>query len=60
MNERVILRINDIIDAIDQIETLLAAKSFPEFSADRFIRAAYERFLEILSEASRHIPIELK
>jgi uncharacterized protein with HEPN domain len=27
---------------------------------DRVLRAAFERFLEILSEASRHIPAALK
>ena len=27
---------------------------------DRILRAGYERFLEILSEASRHVPYEIK
>ena len=60
MNDRTIYRLRDIIDAIDQIDRLLAGKVFEDAQTDRVLRAAFERFLEILSEASRHIPPELK
>jgi uncharacterized protein with HEPN domain len=60
MNDRTIYRLQDIIDAIDQIDSLLSGKTFKDAQTDRVLRAAFERFLEILSEASRHIPPELK
>jgi uncharacterized protein with HEPN domain len=60
MVDRVVFRLRDIIDAIDQIQILLGEKSFADVFSDRICRAAYERFLEILSEASRHIPFEMK
>lgn len=50
----------DIVDAVDQINALLSEKSFDDLASDRFLKAAFERFLEILSEASRHIPPGLK
>ena len=56
MGERTIYRLRDIVDAIDKIDTLLNGKTFADVQSDAFLRAAFERFLEILSEASRHIP----
>jgi uncharacterized protein with HEPN domain len=46
--------------AISDIRDLLSEKSFLDFYNDRHTRAAFERFLEILSEASRHVPDEWK
>ncbi len=60
MKDRTIFRLHDIIDAIDQIERLLRGVTFEDVQKDRVLRAAFERFLEILSEASRHIPEALK
>ena len=60
MADRVVFRLRDIIDAVDQIDKLLVEKSFADVFSDRICRAAFERFLEILSEASRHVPTELK
>jgi len=60
MEERTIYRLRDIVDAIDHINLLLDGKTFDDLLRDRFLRAAFERFLEILSEASRHIPSQLK
>jgi uncharacterized protein with HEPN domain len=60
MADRTIYRLRDIIDAIGQIDLLLDGKIFEDVQTDRVLRAAFERFLEILSEASRHIPAELK
>lgn len=53
-------RLDDIADAIEQIRQLLSGKSLAQLQADRAASAAFERFLEIISEASRHIPEELK
>ncbi len=60
MGDRTVYRLHDIRDAIDQIELLLADKTFPDVQGDRFLRAPFERFLEIISEASKHIPQILK
>jgi uncharacterized protein with HEPN domain len=60
MADRTLFRLRDIIDAVDQIEKILDDKSFVDVVSDRLLRAGFERFLEIISEASRHIPSELK
>jgi uncharacterized protein with HEPN domain len=46
--------------SIDKIESLLSGKSLEAVYSDDVSRAAFERFLEILSEASRHVPEHLK
>jgi uncharacterized protein with HEPN domain len=58
--DRTIYRLRDIVDAIEQIEALLTGRGLSDVASDRVVRAALERFLEILSEASRHIPQEMK
>lgn len=58
MPDRSIFRLRDIKQSIVQIRHLLRGKSFDDMYADAVMRAAFERFLEILSEASRHVPEE--
>ncbi len=60
MEDRTNFRLKDIIDAIDQIHALLKNKTYQDLTADKVMKAVFERFLEILSEASRHIPESLK
>lgn len=60
MTDRTNFRLNDIIEAIDQIHALLKNKTYQDLTSDKVAKAAFERFLEILSEASRHIPENLK
>jgi uncharacterized protein with HEPN domain len=60
MKDRTRFRMLDVIDAVDQIHSLLAEKTFDDLIRDRVLKAAFERFVEILSEASRHIPDSLK
>lgn len=60
MNGRTIYRLRDIVDAIDKIDQLLEGKTLADVQSDPFLRPAFERFLEILSEASRHIPDAIK
>jgi uncharacterized protein with HEPN domain len=60
MADRTNFRLNDIIEAIDQINSLLKNKTYHDLTTDKVVKAAFERFLEILSEASRHIPAGLK
>jgi len=53
-------RLLDILDAIHEIETHLAGKSFSEYAESTLLQRAVERWLEIISEASRYIPDEWK
>ena len=56
MDERLRFRLLDILDAVGQLQILFNQLTFSSFVEDRVKRAASERFLEIISEASRHIP----
>jgi uncharacterized protein with HEPN domain len=53
-------RLRHILDAIADIETFTAGKTFDEYLADSMRRHAVERCLEIISEASRYLPREAK
>ncbi|ESQ88406.1 HepT-like ribonuclease domain-containing protein [Asticcacaulis benevestitus] len=53
-------RLQDILDAIEGIRQTLAGHSFESFAATWHLQKATERGLEIISEASRHIPAETK
>jgi len=53
-------RLAHILAAIADIDRALAGKTYEEFAADRVLRAAIERFLEMISEASIHIPADAK
>jgi uncharacterized protein with HEPN domain len=53
-------RLCHVLDAINGINQILEGKSYDEFVADWVVRAATERLLEIISEASRRIPEEIK
>lgn len=57
---RAVFRLHDMRDSIREIRALLDGMTFDAMYADRATRAAFERFLEILSEASRHVPSEWK
>lgn len=59
-DQRTLSRLSDILDAIQHVNRLLSGKSLDDLTADRILKAAYERFLEIISEASRHIPLDQK
>jgi uncharacterized protein with HEPN domain len=53
-------RVRHILQASEDIEALLARTDRKTFATDRLGRLAVERALEIISEASRHIPADLK
>ncbi|RXT49976.1 HepT-like ribonuclease domain-containing protein [Bradyrhizobium betae] len=53
-------RLRDILEAITQIEDILHGATFDRFTSDRMTRLATERLLEIVCEASRSIPSEMK
>lgn len=53
-------RLQHMLEAIADIETLTADKKVEDYLRDRFLRLAVERCLKIVSEASRFIPDDLK
>jgi uncharacterized protein with HEPN domain len=54
------IHVHHILEAIANIETDIAGFDFEQFRLDRRARQLVERNLEILSEASRRLPKELK
>lgn len=60
MTDRAIFRLHDMRQSINDIRALLQGRSLDVLYSDRPTRAAFERFLEILSEASRTVPEEWK
>ena len=56
---RVVPVLIEILEAIDGIEKHTAGKSLTDFKQDWLLRLAIQRALEIISEASRHIPDDL-
>ena len=52
--------IADILQAIDRIESILTGHDYESFRDDFAARMATERGLEIISEASRHLPAAYK
>lgn len=52
--------VRHVLDAITNIETDTAGYDFEKFRTDRRARQLVERNLEILSEASRRLPEELR
>ncbi len=53
-------RLEDILAAIDDVGAFTAGKSFDDYMAETMLRRAVERSIEIVSEASRHVPDDLK
>ena len=53
-------RIAHIDTAIDDIRGALACQTKASFTDNIMLRLAVERLLEIISEASRHIPVDMK
>ena len=60
MKRSVWLRLTDILDGIAGIGVTVAGASFAEYAQNWTMRRAVERGIEIISEASRHLPDELK
>jgi uncharacterized protein with HEPN domain len=56
----IILRLSDIVEAIDHLRSTTAGIDLVAFQRDWEKRWLVERGLEIISEASRHLPDELK
>jgi uncharacterized protein with HEPN domain len=56
----VLLRLVDMCDAISGVPNVTAGTTFDGFANSWGMQRAVERGLEIISEASRHIPDDLK
>ncbi len=54
--EPALWRLEHIRGAISDIRNLLANRKIDDLGADKNARAAFERYLEVISEASRYIP----
>jgi uncharacterized protein with HEPN domain len=52
--------LEQMLEAIVDIEQITAGRSFEAYAADRLTRRAIERCIEIVSEASRRLPQDLK
>jgi uncharacterized protein with HEPN domain len=52
--------IADILDAIEGVEQSVAGKTFEDFETEWLLRRGVERAIEIISEASRRLPSDLK
>lgn len=53
-------RIRHILEAIANVEHVLAGKTAQDFAGDYLLRLLVERLLEIICEASRRIPEDVK
>ena len=53
-------QVEDILEAIANIEADTDGLDFTRFAADRRVRQLVERNVEIISEASRRLPDEIK
>lgn len=55
-----IQRIEDILQSIADIRSFVAGHDYADFLSNKMVRYAVTRGLEIISEASRHLPSDLK
>ncbi len=60
MPRSILLRLTDISEAINGINAVIAEIEFEAYSGSWGRQRAVERGLEIISEASRHIPDDVK
>ena len=54
------LVVEEMLDYIEQASSYARDLTFEQYSADRKTQRAVERCIEVISEASRHIPDEIK
>lgn len=53
-------RLRDILDAIADIEEILGGLDADTFAVDKIRRMATERYREVICEAARHLPDEVR
>ena len=54
------IRLSDILENIDTVVGMIEGMHLAGYRSDIRLRRAVERCIEIISEASRHIPMQLK
>jgi uncharacterized protein with HEPN domain len=52
--------LSDMLEAIEGIERATSGKTIDDFDGDWLFRRAVERAVEIISEASRRIPADMR
>ena len=52
-------RLENMREALAASEMFIVGRSFADFQADRMLQLALERNIEIISEASRHLPDDM-
>jgi uncharacterized protein with HEPN domain len=55
-----LLYLRDIFEAIERIESYVKGKNFELFAKDTMILDAVVRNFEIIGEATKHVPVEVK
>jgi uncharacterized protein with HEPN domain len=55
-----LVRLHDILDNIDAVAEMTRGIDLGAYRGDLKLRRAVERCVEIISEASRHLPAEMK
>ena len=60
MRRTYLLYLNDILEAIERIENYVKGRTFEEFSKNTLVIDAVVRNFEIIGEATKQIPAELK
>jgi uncharacterized protein with HEPN domain len=53
-------RLRDILEAIAEIDEMLAGIDLDQFTADKMRRMATERYLEVVCEVARNLTYEVK
>lgn len=59
LKRSVVVRLRDTLGAIDEAREFFERPDFDFFESNVMVQRAVERCIEIVSEASRHIPAEL-
>jgi len=60
MERTVAHTIHDILETIERVQVKTAGRAFTDFQADWELRFIVQRAIEIISEATRRLPAELK
>lgn len=60
MKRSAVIRLRDILAAIDAVAEMIAGRDLGQFRSNLQLRLAVERCVEIISEASRHVPADDK
>lgn len=60
MKRTYVLYLKDILEAIERIESYVKGSTFEQFAKNTLVIDAVVRNFEIIGEATKHIPVEIK